>query len=80
MEGIEYVSFTCVVTHEDVLKAVSFGDSNVILITFSVVNKESFWNVADKWRHEAEHFCPDVPIILGEFLVFQTSTVSGDEN
>jgi len=45
-------------------RPLSYPDSDVLLICFSIVNPVSLANVVDKWLPEVSHFCPKVPIIL----------------
>ncbi|KAH9946409.1 small GTPase superfamily [Epithele typhae] len=48
----------------DRLRPLSYPESNVILIVFSVDYPVSLGNVQDKWFPEVAHFCEDVPRIL----------------
>ena len=48
----------------DRLRPLSYPDTDVFLLCFSVVNPDSFANVAGKWAPEIEHHCPGVPKIL----------------
>ena len=48
----------------DRLRPLSYPDSNVILICFSVDSPDSLDNVLEKWISEVLHFCQGVPIIL----------------
>ena len=48
----------------DRLRPLSYPDSDVILICFSIDNPDSFENIPEKWAPEVKHFCPNVPIIL----------------
>ncbi|CAK7896539.1 GTP-binding protein Rho1p [[Candida] anglica] len=48
----------------DRLRPLSYPDSNVILICFSVDSPDSLDNVQEKWISEVLHFCQGVPIIL----------------
>lgn len=48
----------------DRLRPLSYPDSNVVLICFSVDLPDSLDNVQEKWISEVLHFCPGVPIIL----------------
>ena len=48
----------------DRLRPLSYPDTDVFLLCFSVVNPNSFANVADKWAPEIEHHGPGVPKIL----------------
>jgi len=42
----------------------SYPDTDVVLVCFSISNPDSLGNVVDKWLPEVSHFCPKVPIIL----------------
>lgn len=48
----------------DRLRPLSYPDSNVILICFSVSAPDTLENVEEKWISEVLHFCQGVPIIL----------------
>ncbi|KAK9511385.1 hypothetical protein O3M35_000050 [Rhynocoris fuscipes] len=48
----------------DRLRPHSYPDSDVILVTFSIVQPDSFDNIEEKWYHEVRNFCPNIPIIL----------------
>eukprot|EP00061_Rhincodon_typus_P002749 g18363.t1 len=48
----------------DRLRPLSYPDTNVILICFSVDNPDSLRNIPDKWMPEVRHFCPSVPVVL----------------
>ncbi|KAI5357459.1 Putative small GTP-binding protein [Septoria linicola] len=48
----------------DRLRPLSYPQTDVFLICFSVVSPASFTNVAEKWYPEITHHCPGVPIIL----------------
>ncbi|GMM30230.1 Rho family GTPase [Martiniozyma asiatica (nom. inval.)] len=48
----------------DRLRPLSYPDSNVILICFSVDSPDTLENVQEKWISEVMHFCQGVPIIL----------------
>ena len=48
----------------DRMRPLSYPDTDVFLLCFSVVNPNSFLTVADKWAPEIEHHCPGVPKIL----------------
>jgi len=52
--------------HEDFdrLRPLSYPQTDVFLICYSVVNLESFENVRLIWYPEVRHHCPDKPIIL----------------
>ncbi|KAG8922648.1 Rho GTPase [Tulasnella sp. 419] len=48
----------------DRLRPLSYPESDVILIVFSVDFPTSLANVLDKWYPEVSHFCPNTPLIL----------------
>ena len=55
---------TAGVNDYDRLRPLSYPDTDVFLLCFSVVNPNSFANVADKWAPDIAHHCPGVPKIL----------------
>ena len=48
----------------DRLRPLSYPDTDVILICFSIDSPDSLQNVVEKWTPEVRHFCPKVPVIL----------------
>ena len=48
----------------DRLRPLSYPQTDVFLICFSVVSSSSFDNVSTKWVPEVRHHCPSTPIIL----------------
>jgi len=48
----------------DRLRPLSYPQTNIFLICFSLVNPSSFENVRAKWNPEVSHHCPNIPIIL----------------
>ena len=48
----------------DRLRPLSYPDTNVVLICFSVDNPVSAASVVEKWTPEIRHFCGKCPIIL----------------
>ncbi|KAJ1845720.1 GTP-binding protein Rho1, partial [Coemansia sp. RSA 2611] len=48
----------------DRLRPLSYPDSHVILICFSIDSPDSLENVQEKWISEVMHFCQGLPIIL----------------
>ncbi|XP_016300732.1 rho-related GTP-binding protein RhoB-like [Sinocyclocheilus anshuiensis] len=48
----------------DRLRPLSYPDTDVILMCFSVDSPDSLENVLEKWVPEVKHFCPNVPVIL----------------
>ncbi|XP_017656494.1 transforming protein RhoA-like isoform X1 [Nannospalax galili] len=48
----------------DRLRPLSYPDTDVILMCFSIGSPDSLDSIPRKWVPEAKHFCPSVPIIL----------------
>lgn len=48
----------------DRLRPLSYPQTNVMLVCFSIPEPDSFQNVIEKWIPEVRHFCPNTPIIL----------------
>lgn len=48
----------------DRLRPLSYPDTDVILMCFSVDSPDSLENIPEKWVPEVKHFCPNVPIVL----------------
>uniref|UniRef100_A0A8D9BQ01 Ras-related C3 botulinum toxin substrate 1 n=1 Tax=Cacopsylla melanoneura TaxID=428564 RepID=A0A8D9BQ01_9HEMI len=48
----------------DRLRPLSYPQTDVFLVCFSVVAPASYSNVRNKWYPEVSHHCPNVPIIL----------------
>lgn len=54
----------------DRLRPLSYPQTDVFLICFSVASPSSFENVTSKWYPEIKHHCPDAPMILvGKFWI-----------
>ena len=51
-------------TDYDRLRPLSYTDTSVVLIAFSVVRPDTLKNVHLKWKDEVQHFCPSAPILL----------------
>merc|ERR1711871_769363 len=47
----------------DRLRPLSYPQTDVFLVAFSLISKPSFDNVAQKWAPEISHHCPGVPMI-----------------
>jgi len=48
----------------DRLRPLSYPDTDVILMCFSIDSPDSLENIPEKWTPEVRHFCPNVPSIL----------------
>ena len=48
----------------DRLRPLSYPDTDVILMCFSVESHDSLENIQAKWVPEVHHFCPNVPFLL----------------
>mmetsp|Transcript_10655 Transcript_10655/g.14597 ORF Transcript_10655/g.14597 Transcript_10655/m.14597 type:complete len:151 (+) Transcript_10655:3-455(+) len=48
----------------DRLRPLSYPQTDVFLICFSLVSRSAYENVSAKWYPEVAHHCPNTPIIL----------------
>ncbi|EED13853.1 Rho GTPase Rho3 [Talaromyces stipitatus ATCC 10500] len=48
----------------DRLRALSYEDTHVIMLCFSVDNRDSFENISTKWMAEIHENCPGVKLVL----------------
>ena len=48
----------------DRLRPLSYPDTDVIVMCFSIDAPDTLENIPEKWTPEIRHFCPTVPIIL----------------
>jgi Ras-related C3 botulinum toxin substrate 1 len=48
----------------DKLRPLSYPETQIFLVCYSVIHPDSYNNVQFKWKPELEHFSPDVPIVL----------------
>ncbi|KAK6296167.1 rho-related GTP-binding protein RhoG-like [Coregonus clupeaformis] len=48
----------------DRLRTLSYPQTNVFVICFSIASPPSFENVKHKWHPEVTHHCPNTPILL----------------
>ncbi|XP_064841350.1 rho-related GTP-binding protein RhoG-like [Oncorhynchus masou masou] len=48
----------------DRLRTLSYPQTNVFLICFSIASPPSFENIKHKWHPEVTHHCPNTPILL----------------
>lgn len=48
----------------DRLRPMSYPGTDLFLVTFSVVSRESYLNVESKWLPELRYHCPNVPIYI----------------
>ncbi|XP_073468649.1 rho-related GTP-binding protein RhoG-like [Aquarana catesbeiana] len=48
----------------DQLRTLSYHQTNVVIICFSIASLPSYENVKHKWYPEVRHHCPNVPILL----------------
>ncbi|XDV16202.1 hypothetical protein PO909_016021 [Leuciscus waleckii] len=58
------VSDTSGLEEYDRLRPLSYPQTDVFLICFSLVDQDSFENIRAKWFPEVRHHCPNTPIIL----------------
>lgn len=48
----------------DRLRPLSYPQTDVFLVCFSAISKQSLENVRTKWAPEIRHYCPDTPVVL----------------
>ncbi|CAK8675223.1 unnamed protein product [Clavelina lepadiformis] len=48
----------------DRLRPLSYPDSDVFVLCFSIISPASFHNIQEKWIPEIKQHCPNVPIVL----------------
>eukprot|EP00054_Salpingoeca_dolichothecata_P012290 m.68177 g.68177 ORF g.68177 m.68177 type:complete len:193 (-) comp19872_c0_seq2:22-600(-) len=48
----------------DRLRPLSYPDTDVLLICYSVDSHDSMENAEEKWLPEVRHFCPGIPFVL----------------
>lgn len=61
----------------DRLRPLSYPQTDVFLVMFSVVGPASFYNVSGKWIPEITHHCPNTPfIIVGTKIDLRDDTAS----
>lgn len=48
----------------DRLRPLSYPDTDVVVVCFSIDSPDSLDNISEKWAPEVKHYCPRVPIIL----------------
>ena len=46
------------------LRPLSYPDTNVILLCYSIDNPDSLSNIAELWHPEIRYYCANTPIIL----------------
>ncbi len=56
----------------DRLRPLSYPQTNVFLVCYSVISPSTYTNINNKWIPEIKHHCPDTPIVLcGNFKAFR---------
>ena len=48
----------------ELLRPLSYPNTDVILICFAINNRDSFENVTEKWIPEIKSYCPSTPYLL----------------
>ena len=46
------------------LRPLSYPDTHVLLLCFSISSPDSLENIPERWVQEIKHFCPNVPVLL----------------
>ena len=64
----------------DRLRPLSYPETDVFIICFSIVHPASLKNVQEKWAPELKHHCPNTPTILvGTKLELRDDKITTDE-
>ena len=67
----------------DTLRYLSYPNTDIFLLCFSLVCRTSFHNIENKWIHELAYYCPNVPYILVgtkcDLCKHSTTRISYDE-
>ena len=48
----------------DRLRPLSYPDTDIFIVCYSIVNPSSYTNVKSKWIPEIRHHCPETPVVL----------------
>ncbi|XP_064402043.1 rho-related protein racA-like [Halichondria panicea] len=48
----------------DRLRPISYPDTNIFLVAFSIKYPTLFANIKERWIPEVRHFCPNIPVLL----------------
>ena len=48
----------------ELLRPLSYPNTDVLVVCFAINNRDSFENVSQKWIPEVRHHCPKTPIVL----------------
>lgn len=65
----------------DRLRPLSYSDTDVFLLVFSLTSEDTLVNVIDKWYPEIKQYCPGVPfIIVGTKLDLRADELKKDHN
>ena len=46
------------------LRPLSYTDTDVILMCFSIDSPDSLDNILEKWSPEVAQYCPEIPVLL----------------
>lgn len=46
------------------LRPITYKDSDIIILCYSIDNPDSYSNIIEKWYPELRYYCPTVPVIL----------------
>lgn len=65
----------------ELLRPLSYPNTDVLLICFAINNRDSFENVTEKWIPEIKSYCPGTPYLLvGTKIDLRTSENSFNHN
>ena len=46
------------------LRPLSYPQTNVFIVVYSIISRTSYENVKTKWIPEIKHHCPNIPFVL----------------
>ena len=49
--------------HDDQKRALSYADTDVVLICFSIGSPDTLQESVNKWAMEVKHQCPGIPVL-----------------
>jgi Ras family protein A len=46
------------------LRPLTYKDSDIIILCYSIDSQDSYYNIIEKWYPELRYYCPTVPVVL----------------
>ncbi len=65
----------------DRFRPLTFPGTDVMLLVYSVIDRQSFENVEKRWMPEILHYAPGVPcILIGNLISFYVSSMTSSRD